>query len=135
MYLWYIDVKRCGTNNNENQKWRITLSCNFSIFYIATPFDHMIFTATEDNWITGAKRVITEGEEYRTRFYTYENNIAKLIKSLLCNRVVRGHHYFVNDIDHIIDRGDIYIFPWGRYGDMISCLQKINDLMFDTLLV
>ena len=135
MYLWHIDARHCGTNTNENQEWKITLYCNFSVCYIATPFDHMIFTPAEDNWITGAKRVMTEGEEYETVFYVSENNITKLIKSLLCNRVVRGHHYFVNNINHIIDGRDIYPSPWGRYNDVISCLQKKNDLMFDTLLV
>ena len=87
MYLWYIDVNRRGTSSNENQKRTITLSCNFSTFYIASPFDRIF---TEDNWIADAKRIITEGEEYSTRFYAYENNIAELIRSLLCNRVVGG---------------------------------------------
>ena len=137
MYLWHIDAKRCETNTNENQEWKITLYCNFSGFYTDSPFDHMIFTPAEDNWIIHAKRVETEGEEYKTVFFVYENNLAKLINVLMRGRVVGFYRYFTNNINHIIDGRDIDIYPspWGRYADVISCLRKINDLMFDTLLV
>ena len=136
MYLWYIDAKYC----DENQEGKIALYCNISRFYTDSSFDDMIFTPTEDNWIIYAKRVATPGEEYETVFYVHENNLAKLINVLMRGRVVGGYNLFTNEIEHIIDEMDemdidIDPPPWGRYADVISCLRKINDLMFDTLLV
>ena len=91
MYLWHIDAKRCETNTNENQEWKITLSCNFSRFYTDSPFDQMI---------------LTPGEEYETVFYVHENNLAKLINVLMRGRVVGGYNLFTNEIEHIIDEMD-----------------------------
>ena len=136
MYLWGIYVKRCETNTNENQEWKIKLYCNLSGFYIDSLIDDMIFIPAED-WIIHEKRKTTgEEEEYiKIVFRVYENNLAKLINVLMRNRVVEFCHYLTNNINHIIDGRDIYMYPSirHRYKDVLSYLQKINDLMFALL--
>ena len=104
MYMWCIDVHRRGTRNRTITN--ISLSCVFSTLRISSPFDDKIFI--EDY------KIPTEGEViYCTRFHVYEDNIANLIRSLLCNKVVGRRIDFTGEIDHIIDVFDIYAFPWG----------------------
>jgi len=126
MYMWSIDVHRRGIRNRTITN--ITLSCVFSTLRISTPFDDKVFT--EDY------KIPTEGEEiYSTRFNVYENNIAEFIRSQLYNKVVGERIEFISGIEHLIDMFDIYAFPWGGHVNTITGLQKINDLMFDTLLI
>jgi len=128
MYLWYIDV-HSGRGANKNRKRTIELYCMFLEVYIASLFDDTIFT--EDNKIASDNN----GGFYSTRFNVYENNIANLIRSLLCNKVVGQRHGLVSGIENIIDVFDVYAFPWEGYENSITGLQEINDLMFDTLLI
>ena len=129
MYMWCIDVNRRGTSTNENRKRTICLYCMFLTLRIESPFDDKIFI--EDN------KIPTEGNGglYNIKFHVYEYKIADLIRSLLSNKVMGGRPNFVSGIDHIIDVLDIYAFPWGLYEDTIDCLRRINDLMFDILLI
>ena len=130
MYMWCINVHHRGTGTNGlNRKRTMDLYCMFSTFYIASPFDNKIFT--EDNKIA----TDSNGGLYCTRFHVYEYNIAKLIRSLLSNKVVGKRLDLTSGIEHIIDVFDIYAFPWEVYENAITGLWKINDLMFDILLI
>ena len=123
MYLWDIHVRRHRTITS------IKLSCVFTMLYISSPFDDKIFT--EDYNIPTERG----GEKYSIRFNVSENNISEFIKSQLYNKVVGEVTDLTSEIEHMCDMTDIYTFPsWKFYGN-ITCLQKLNDLMCNTLLV
>jgi len=126
--MWCIDVHN-GRGANKKQKRTIELYCMFLEVYIASSFDDTIFT--EDNKIASDNN----GGFYSTRFNVYENNIANLIRTLLFNKVVGQRHGLVSGIENIIDVFDVYAFPWEGYENAIMCLRRINDLMFDTLII
>jgi len=125
--MWCIDVHRRGTRNRTITN--ISLSCVFSTLHISSPFDDKVFT--EDY------KIPTEGEEiYSTRFNVSENNIAEFIRSQLYNKVVGEVTDITSEIEHMCDMTDIYTFPlWKIHRNAITDLQKLNDLMFDTLLI
>ena len=126
MYMWSIDVHRRGIRNRTITN--ITLSRVFSTLRVSTPFDDKVFTDY---------KIPTEVREmiYNIHFHVSENNIAEGIRSQLYNKVVGKSINFTSEIDHIIDVCDIYAFPWGGHVNTITGLRKINDLMFDTLLI
>ena len=127
MYLWRIYVNLRGIRNRTIAN--MTFSLVLPSLRILTPFDDKVF---EDNKIP--KRGVRE-PLYNICFRDISENIAEFIKSQLYNKVVGKSIDFIGEIDHIIDVCDINLLPWGGDVNAITCLQKINDLMFDTLLV
>ena len=127
MYLWDIDVNLRGIRNRTIAN--MTFSLVLPSLRILTPFDDKVF---EDNKIP--TRWIRE-PLYTIRFNVSENNISEFIRSQLYNKVVGEVTDLTSEIEHMCDMTDIYTFPsWKFYGN-ITCLQKLNDLMFNTLLV
>jgi len=122
MYLWHIDVHRRRIRNRTITN--ITFSGVFAALHISSTFDDKVFTEY---------KIPRRGRVYNVS----ENNISEFIRSELYNKVVGEVTDLTSDMEHMCDMTDIHTFPiWKiQEGNTITCLQKLNDLMFDTLLV
>ena len=121
MYLWDIHVSRRTIRNRTITV--VTFSGVFGRLNIISPFDDQVFTEYK---MPRKERV----------YNVSENNISEFIRSNLYNRVV-GEVTDLTGYMDMCDMTDIHTFPiWKiQEGNTITCLQKLNDLMFDTLLV
>ena len=119
MYLWHIYVNRRTIRSRTITV--VTFSGVFGRLHIISPFDDKVFTEYK---MPRKERV----------YNVSENNISEFIRSNLYNRVV-GEVTDLTGYMDMCDMIDIYTLPLWEFqeGNTITCLQKLNDLMFELL--